>query len=176
MNRDKKQANGPQCRATKERAQSLAEGPQEPKYDPITRIATWKTTEEAFEHCKEFLKPNTADWLVYLKQLARMNQYHSESSRGSVNQENAGMKKGITVRAHYKVRYLLAASALSMFSKIGVSTHNKVRYLKEVEAVWEMGQAIGLEADGKDEMIIQKIMELEEADDRDKDVGTEKVG
>ncbi|GAB2302432.1 hypothetical protein Dimus_036443 [Dionaea muscipula] len=100
----------------------------------------------------------------------------ANTRKNVLGERSTGMKKGVTVRAHYKVRYLLVASALSMFSKTGVSTHSKVRYLKEVEVVWEMGQAIGLEADGKDEMIIQKIMELEEADDRDKDVGTEKVG
>ncbi|GAB2288928.1 hypothetical protein Dimus_023232 [Dionaea muscipula] len=90
MNRDRKQTKGPQCRAAKEREQALTEGPQEPKYDPATRTASWKTTEEAFENYKQLLKLKTSDWPVYLKQLARMNQYHSESSTGSVNQENAG--------------------------------------------------------------------------------------
>ncbi|GAB2270819.1 hypothetical protein Dimus_005686, partial [Dionaea muscipula] len=91
MNRNKKQDKGPQCRAALERAQALAEGPQELRYDHATRTATWKTTEEAFEDCRQFPKLRTADWPVYLKQLAQKNQYQPESSSGSVNQEIARM-------------------------------------------------------------------------------------
>ncbi|GAB2294683.1 hypothetical protein Dimus_028878 [Dionaea muscipula] len=80
------------------------------------------------------------------------------------------MKKGVSVRA------AIAASALSISSIAGVRAHNKVKYLKEAEAVWEMGQTIGLEADGKDEEVIQKIMELEEADDMEKEGGAERKG
>ncbi|GAB2294614.1 hypothetical protein Dimus_028813 [Dionaea muscipula] len=91
-NRDKgKQAKGPQCRAALERAQAIAEGPQEPRYDRGTRTATWITTEEAFEDFKLFLKFRTADWPKYLDQLATKNYLQPQSSSDSVNQESPGM-------------------------------------------------------------------------------------